>query len=116
LGEGIDAAEENGSDRMRRGEIMMKDSSLAQIGSPLRKATRLPFEGYCAKKRGKIDTGMTPCLYGIFIGFKIWIKGRINPVHMQIIISSNTASILDTTCKNFFLYMIAGSTRGLSRI
>ena len=28
----------------------------------------------------EIDSSLTPCLYGIFIGFKIWIKGRINPV------------------------------------
>ena len=48
LGEGIDAAKENprvGSDRTWRGEIMMKDSSLAQISSLLQKATWLPFEG-----------------------------------------------------------------------
>jgi hypothetical protein len=71
---------------------------------------------YSSKKRGKIDTGLTPCVYGIFIDFKIWIKPRINPVHMQIIICSNTASILNTTFKKFFLYMIAGSTRGPFRI
>jgi hypothetical protein len=71
---------------------------------------------YYGKKRVEIDTGSTPCLYGIFIDFKIWIKPRINPVHMQIIICHNTASILDTTFGKFFLYMIAGSTRGPFRI
>jgi len=38
----------------------------------------------------------------IFICFKIRIKGDINPVHMQIIISLNPVFILDTIC-NYFL-------------
>ena len=64
LGEGIDAAEENlrvGSDRTWRGEIMMKNSSLVQISSPLQKATRLPFEGYtCSHQAASGVTNPAP--------------------------------------------------------
>jgi len=73
LGEGIDAAKENsrvGSDRTWHGEIMMKDSSLAQIGSPLQKATRLPFEGCtCSHQAASGVTNPAPLPPGAPFGY-----------------------------------------------
>ena len=73
LGEGIDAAEENsrvGTDRTQRSEIMLKDLSLAQIGSPLQKATRLPFEGCtCSHQAASGVTNPAPLPPGAPFGY-----------------------------------------------
>jgi len=62
-----------------------------------------------SKKRGKIDTGLTPCPHGIFIGFRISMIPRINLVYIQITICAITESFFDTTFKKYFLYIIVSS-------
>jgi len=71
------------------------------------------MDKYCTKKHSKIDTALTPCPHGIFIGFRISTIPRINLIHIQIIICTITVSFFDTTFKKYFLYIIASSTQGL---